>query len=116
MIVSIYLILKVLIFKILLNPMESGMVPPNIKHNHLLGNFKILGSVLFFVFMEYIEQMIPGMSTSDDMFLQNNLDRFFYFRRELKMFYSEVNYDFRCEIFGIIDKWLENMYLLIAKA
>lgn len=69
MVIGIYLILKVLILKILLKPKESGMVPHAFNYLYLSINFKILGSVLYYVFMEFIEQMIPGYGNTDDMFL-----------------------------------------------
>lgn len=57
MIFSSYILFRVLVCDLLLNPSGLGLIPLDLKNeeNHTKDNFKILASMTYYTIMEYAE-------------------------------------------------------------
>lgn len=55
MLLGIFLIIKLLVGKILLNPKGSGIFPENFINKVLINNCKLLASLVFYSFMEFVD-------------------------------------------------------------
>ncbi|CDW85260.1 UNKNOWN [Stylonychia lemnae] len=116
MVGGIYLLGKILIVKILFNPNKSGI---SMQFNDkMLLNFKLLSSVLYNSFLEYMDQITakflkPG---TQDRKGSDGISQHMLQPQQVKLFYSQNNYQFRNELFLQFDIFLKKLFLLVSKA
>ena len=112
MIIGNYILIKILVCKVLANPQSLGFIPSqylnidNAYTQKLKINFKVLTSLLFYTVIEYMELLLKAKGYADDLIFQSGLKDILYKQEQLKFFYSEDNYPFRCELFEIIEAFL----------
>lgn len=83
-------------------------------------NFKILASLTYYTVMEFMEGFFPlggqGMRPPTKFYDISGLQSILYRQEELKLFYARDNFDFRTELFDIIQVFITLILRHIRKA
>ena len=117
MVSSMYIFGKVLVVKMLMSPNKLGF-GTNLSNVTIL-NFRILASVLYLSFLEYLEGMTSKMPLNFGPELKPGADgisSFLLHPKAIKLYYSPENYAFRSEIFALFDIFTRKLCLLIVNA
>ena len=81
MVLGNYLLIKVLVCKVLQNPtaLVQGEMSSAIRQNAKVKvNFKLLGSMIYYTVMEYMEQMLKSSGFSHDLIHKSGLGNVIY--------------------------------------
>jgi len=79
MVLGLYLIGKVFTSQVLLKPSEVGLLSDYNSHNALIvDNLKIIASMLYWVFFEYVVQMTEHLPEEGDLPYSDKISRLIY--------------------------------------
>lgn len=117
MIAALYIFGKVLVVKMLMNPgkISFGADPSTVT----ILNFRILASILYLSFLEYLEGMTSKLELNFGPELKPGADgisSFLLHPKAVKLFYGPEHYAFRTEIFALFDLFTRKLYILIINA
>jgi hypothetical protein len=83
-------------------------------------NFKILASLTYYTVMEFMEGFFPmggpGLRQPTNFYEISGLQSILYRQEELKLFYARDNFDFRTELFDMMQVFITLILRHIRKA
>ncbi|CDW85690.1 UNKNOWN [Stylonychia lemnae] len=130
--IGVFILAKILVAKVLSSPSASGLQSQiqislqNYAFNQrssefmeqreqlMAVNFKIISSLIYFTVMEYIEQLHPSAKGySLELVHSCGFKQIIYKQSDLKEYYRDSNYDFRVEMFQLIDQIIQRLIDLV---
>lgn len=108
------ILIKVLVCRImatsntsqLIQQLTNSLMPPQSQQGPKF-NLKVLASLLYYIIVEYMETLLAVKGYSEDLIWTCGLRSILYRHTELKMFYKNENYRFRCEHFALLEQFLK---------
>ena len=108
---SMFVIGKVLIVKILMNPSKMG-IPVKFTEKIIL-NFRFIASIIYHNFLEYVEIMTQKVVRARDQPGNDGISNFLIPVRELRQIFMQQHMEFRTELFSLYEIIIRKLYLLI---
>ncbi len=106
-----FVIGKELVVKILMNPSKMG-IPVKFTERALM-NFKLLTSVLYHNFLEYVETMTQKIQRAKDTPGNDGISTYLLPLKELKFMFGPQSLPFRTELFSLFEIIIRKLNLLI---